>query len=251
MASMFYDRLHNACHDLLCNDRNLFEYLKDRGLKASTIKNYKIGAFPKDLRLLFTRISAKELVQNGIIWNASKSRFNTPCMYSIVIPVKDQYGSAVAIGCRTTLSDVERKKIEERVGDSVPKYKNSEYKKSQFLFGLDKAIGSIRENDKVFVTEGYFDVISAHQAGVKNVVATCGTLFSRYQLMILSRYTNNVCLLFDNDRAGTINARKILDKFGKDEIIKMNISCKFTPSGYKDIDEYLRETKDLSFFEEI
>jgi DNA primase len=249
MPKMFFDRLADVCHDLLYCDRPLYEYLKERSISASTIKKYKIGAFPQDLRRLFNRISAKELVKNGIIWNAVKSQFNTPCLYPIVIPIRDPYGKTVAIGCRTVLSDPERKKIEIRTGDATPKYKNSEYKKTQYLFGLDKAISAIRAKDSVFIVEGYFDVISAHQAGIKNVVATCGTLFSRHQLIVLSRYTNNICLLFDNDGPGRLNARKIKGRIGKDEVVKMNIRCRFTPEGFKDIDEYIKSGGNLSFFE--
>lgn len=247
---MFFDRLADVCHDLLYYDRGLFEYFKNRGITAPTIQKYKLGAFPKDLRLLFSKISAKELRRNHIIFDASKSRFNSPCMYPIVIPVRDTYGKTVALCCRTLLSDNERKKIEDSTGEPTPKYKNTEYKKTQYLFGLDQATEAIREKDIVYVVEGHFDVISAHQAGFKNVVATCGTLFSRYQMIVLSRYTNNICLLFDNDVPGRQNAKRIQKKIKNDDLIKVNIKCMFTPDGFKDLDEYIRKANDISFFEE-
>lgn len=249
MSGVFFDRLADVCHDLLYTNRTLYQYLKNRGMGASTINKYRLGFFPKDLRLLFDRIHAKELVEHGVIFNASKSRFNTPCSYPIVIPVRNTYGKTVAIGCRTILSDEQRKKLEIKSGAAIPKYKNTEYKKTQYLFGLDNAISAIRKKDCVFVVEGYFDVISAHQAGMLNVVATCGTLFSRHQLIVLSRYTNNVCLLFDNDGPGRLNAKKIKRRIKEDEIVKLNVSCRFTPTPYKDLDEYLRAGGNFSLFE--
>ena len=78
-----------------------------------------------------------------------------------------------------------------------------------------------------------------------NVVATCGTIFHERQLIILSRYTDNICLLFDNDAAGHRSAKNVMSKlrnFDSD----ISLMCKFTPDGYKDLDEYLRRNSDIS-----
>lgn len=247
--SLFYEKLTDVCHDLLYKDRKLFNYLKSRNINTSTIRKYKLGAFPKDLRILLDRMHPKELMKNNIIWNACESPFKygngKEIYYPIVIPIQNVSNDFVAIGCRTLSSDDKRKKL------GIPKYKNTEYKKTAHLYGLNNAIKSIRKNNAVFVVEGYFDVISCHQAGVYNVVATCGTLFSKRQLVLLSRYTDNIVLLFDNDVPGHISANKILKKMENEKIIKANLTCRFTPKGYKDIDEYLCRGGDLKFFSDI
>ena len=244
--SLFFEKLGDFCHDLLYRDKKMFKYYSDRNISASTIRKYKLGAFPKDLRLLTQSFSWDELIQNKIIWNASESPFKNgnfgEIYYPVVIPIKDFKNKTVAIGCRTLLKDDRRKEL------GIPKYKNSEYTKTLYLYGLDKAINAIREKDKVFVVEGYFDVISCHQAGIYNVVATCGTLFSRKQLVILARYTNNICLLFDNDEPGHVSSKIIMKKMSN--ITDIKLTQKFTPEGFKDIDDYLKEGGKLTFFKE-
>lgn len=244
--SVFFEKLIDVCHDLLYHDKKIFKYYRDRNISAATIRKYKLGSFPRDLRLLKQSMSWDELVDNGIIWNASESMFkygdSNEIYYPVVIPIRDFQGKAVAIGCRTLLADERRKEF------GIPKYKNSEYTKTSYLFGLDKAIEAIREKNQVFVVEGYFDVISCHQVGIYNVVATCGTLFSKKQLIILSRYTDNVCLLFDNDKAGHASVKQVIKKFTKDGAISANLTTKFTPDGFKDIDDYLKQDGDLDFF---
>jgi len=82
---------------------------------------------------------------------------------------------------------------------------------------------------------------------MKNVVATCGTLFSTRQLMILSRYTDNICILFDNDEPGMINAKKVQDKFKNNELAK--VLCGNTPKKYKDLDEFFTSGGSVDYFE--
>lgn len=247
--SLFFEKFVGVCHELLYRDKKLFDYLKNRNISASTIRKYKLGAFPRDLRLLFDRMHPKELIDNGIVWNAYESPFkygnDNEIYYPIVIPIQDVDNNIVAVGCRTLLKEKDRKI------KGIPKYKNSKYKKTAYLYGLNYATDAIRKYNMVFVVEGYFDVISCHQAGIYNVVATCGTLFSKRQLMVLSRYTNNIVLLFDNDMPGHLSANKAIQKIENEERINANLVCRFTPKGYKDIDEYLCHGGDLKFFSDI
>jgi DNA primase len=242
MDQIFYEKLTDVCHSILQRNPTTYNYLKQRGISEQTIKDYKLGAFPQDLRVLFQRIHPEELLKNNIIYKADKSPFSH---YPLVIPIRDSAGKSIAIGCRTLMSEEERKRR------CIPKYRNSNYHKASHLFGLDRAIADIRLKNKVFVVEGYFDAISSHQAGARNVVATCGTLFSRRQLITLSRYTDNVVILFDSDEPGKLNAKNVLSKFQDNGLAKLR--CVFTPDKYKDIDEYftLAKTEAKSFLAEV
>lgn len=230
MTKVFYEKLSGVCHNLLQKNKNVLKYLKEaRQLSDETIELYQIGYFPKDLRLLFGSISAVELKENNIVWNAERSPFK---FYPIVIPIRDVRGRPIAIGCRTLLNEERRKDM------GIPKYRNSEYEKGLYLFNLDKAVKYIRQENCVYVVEGYFDAIMAYQRGIRNVVATCGTSFTMNQYIILSRYTNNINLLFDNDTPGHRSAEIVMKKLDKfDE----KPTCLFTPENYKDLDEFLRK----------
>lgn len=238
--SDFLNKLSGVCHNILLDNEKILAYLMDhRKITMGTIQLYQIGSFPSDLRNLYNKhgLDAKELREKNIIYNASNSQFRR---YPIVIPVRNISGETVAIGCRTLLSDDKRKLL------GIPKYRNSIYKKTKYLFGLDGAFNAIRRLNKVFVVEGYFDAITAHQHGIKNVVATCGTIFSERQVLILSRYTKNICMLFDNDKPGYMSSKKIALKFGG--IKDINIKCMFVPDGFKDLDEYLIKGGDMYMF---
>jgi len=240
---MFFEKLSGVCHELLYYDKNLFKYLTNRNLSARTIERYKLGAFPKDLRVLLNKMHSDELIDNGIIWNASESKFKYDNIYyPVVIPIRDVNGRTIAVACRTLENDISRKEL------GIPKYKNSEYKKAHHLYGLDSAIDAIRKYDKVFVVEGYFDVISCHQSGIMNVVATGGTWLSKRQVALLSRYTENIVLLFDNDEPGRKSANKVINNLANSSFLKVNLMHKFTPNGYNDIDEYLCRGGELKFF---
>lgn len=234
MSNVFYERLTNALHlNLLHNPKckALRKYLlRRRGLSKNTIRTHKIGAFDGNLRKLAEQLGWESLVEHGIIWNASESPFK---QYPIVVPINDAYGKPIAIGCRTLLSEEDRESL------GIPKYRNSVYSKTSHLFGLDKAIYAIRNTRRVFVVEGYFDVLSAHQNNIMNVVATCGTIFSRRQLIVLSRYAKEIILLFDNDKPGRLSSERVRKKLEHIEHSGVDVSYKFAPEGFKDLDEFI------------
>lgn len=238
MNSFFYEKLADTCHNLLFQNKKVLHYLKTRrGITEETIRSYRLGAFPKKLRRLTGNITWEELIEHGVIWNAGKSPFKH---YPLIIPIAGTNGVPVAIGGRTLYSDEKREEL------GIPKYYNSVYSKTSFLFGLDKAIEAIRHFNRVFVVEGYFDVIAAHQRGYKNVVATCGTIFSPRQMILLSRYTDNIVLLFDNDGPGRVSSERVSKKFERISHEGVNMSYEFTPEGYKDLDELITKGDNVS-----
>jgi len=133
----------------------------------------------------------------------------------------------------------------------ISKYKNSsekhnpKFKKGNHLFGLFENKKNIMEKNCVFVVEGQFDVIKAYEKGFNNVVALSNSNMTQYQISLITRYTDNIFLLLDNDEAGEKGRKRIVDMFGK----YANINNFYLPMEYKDIDEYLTNNsyEDISF----
>ena len=121
-----------------------------------------------------------------------KGEYHSRFFDRLVFPIKDMSGEVIAVAGRPISEPAPK-----------PKYYNSKYGKKYNLFYLDQAIPHIRKHGFVLVCEGYFATLRLHHTcGIKNVVATCGTLFTREQLDCLSRYTINIGFLRDRDEAG-------------------------------------------------
>jgi DNA primase catalytic core len=155
--------------------------------------------------------------------------------HPLIMPFRDTYGNVVALVGRSFLDEDERKKLK------IDKYKNTrDFKKGNFLFGLYENKQSIIEQNCVYVVEGQFDVIKAVEKGFKNIVALGTSNMSIYQFSLISRYTDNIFLLLDNDEAGQKGRKLAINKFGK----LANIQNFYISENYKDIDEYLTKTGD-------
>ena len=220
--------LADICNENLHSDKEISEYINLRQLSPTTVEKFKIGAFPKDVRNVLKYVHPTVLKDAGIIYNASSSTFKS--YYRFVIPVQDASGNFIGIAGRALMPDDERKFLR------IPKYKNSIYNKSKVLFGLNYAKTTIRNKNSVIVVEGNLDVISCHQAGIYNVVATCGTLLTERHIIMLSRYTDNINILFDNDPAGNMAAERFIKKRAKNGI---NLK-KLTIPTHKDADEFIK-----------
>ena len=164
-----------------------------RGLKKETIIEWGIGYAPENSRLkqllLEKGYDAKEIREAGLIGGRGGEMFRSRMM----IPLRDGQGQVVGFTGRI-------------IGDGEPKYLNTPatilYDKGRQVFGLNFAKVAIRTSDFALLVEGNLDVISSHQAGVKNVVACAGTALTRDHLKSLGRLSHNVRLCFDADRAG-------------------------------------------------
>jgi len=186
------------------------EYLKDRGVKDDTIAKWRIGYAPgppkggwresKDF-LEDRGFSKEDILKAGIIKNAEggKEPFDV-FRDRIMFPMSDSSGRIVAFSGRILHND-----------DKAPKYVNSPetelYKKSELLFGYDKAKHGIRTLEFSLIVEGQFDVVMCHQAGYANTVAVSGTALTLYHVQQLERMSDRVVLALDADKAG-INAMK-------------------------------------------
>ncbi len=224
-----FSKVIKFCHNYLLENEEILGYLtNERKISIESINKFNLGLFPNDLRMLFSEIDPKDLRDAGVIRNASSSVFK---IQNLLIPITDVYNEYIALAGRTLLTEEERKKR------GIAKYRNSIYKKSHHLFGLNFAKNTILKKNVVYVVEGYFDVIMPHQKGMDNVVATCGTFLSSRHIALLSRYTDKIVIILDNEENAQEKANMIVEKkkFPGVEIVAKN-----PLKDEKDIDDYLK-----------
>ena len=185
------------------------EYLRKRGLTDQTIKNWQLGFAPDDFHyvenFLAKGFDKKDIETAGLIIKSDRDtgyfdRFHDRIMF----PILNLHGQVVGFTGRL-LHDK----------PSTGKYINSPetpvYNKGQVIYGLYQARNAIRKENRAILMEGNMDVITAHQAGSIQAVATSGTALSADQLNILTRFTENLIFAFDSDTAGNTAARRALE----------------------------------------
>ncbi len=219
------------------------DYLRNkRGLSDLTLETFCIGYAPDAWDGLLTYLQNVEnlpvdlLEAAGLVvsrkgGNGFYDRFRN----RIIVPIHDRQGRVIGFGGRS-------------LDGAEPKYLNSPeteiFEKGKHLFGLDKAAGAIRKDDRAVIVEGYFDVISLHAAGVHNVVASLGTALSNQQITQLCRCSESkrIVLNFDSDGAGIRAANRAI---GEVEHLAMQghlqLRVLHLPAG-KDPDEFLRNS---------
>jgi len=174
-------------------------YLASRGVGAEIAAEFQLGYAPNAWRSLSTRLMTQsfgreELLEAGLIVEREDGRFYDRFRHRLIFPICDARGRVVGFGART-------------LDGSDPKYLNSPqtrvFDKRTLLYGLDKARRAIMEQGTAVIVEGYMDVIAAHEAGYRNVVASMGTAIGEAQLQSLSRYADRYVLALDADTAGS------------------------------------------------
>lgn len=201
-------------------NQKVADYLKDRKVKKSSVDLWQIGYLP-DQHLLQDIEDKKTLEKLGILIKEF-----SPLHEYLTFPLLNQYGRLVGISGRTLKS-----------GKVKRKYWHSILDKRRYLFGLDKAISSAREKDYIIVTEGQFDVITAHQYGIDNIVATMGTALTPDQVTILSRYASKIYVVFDGDEVGQKAIESQISRNIREGIELIPISLPFGD----DIDSFMRK----------
>ena len=216
-------------------------YFKDRGFLEDTIKKFGLGFAPNHNKLLTnTAVSVghKEslLKKLGLTTSYGKDFFRNRVMFTI----HNLSGKVIGFGGRILQKDVK-----------APKYINSPetevYNKSKVLYGAYFAKKSIRQNDECIMVEGYTDVLSLHQSGIENVVASSGTSLTVEQIRLVKRYTPNMKILYDGDTAGVKAALRGLDLVLEQD---MNVKVVLLPEG-EDPDSYLQKVGVTAFKEYI
>jgi DNA primase len=219
-----------------------YEYLaKERGFSKDTILAWRLGYAPNTgfaLTNFLTKqgFTTDEMKRAGMIFQ--RARHSSDMFRGrIMIPLADSRGQIIGFTARLLAAD-----------DDAPKYINTPqtvvYDKSRNVFGLNLAKDAIRKEGFVVVAEGNMDVIASHQAGITNVVASAGTAMTEPHIKELKRFTGDIRLSFDADRAGVAATERVIPLAQKAEVSLRIISIKDA----KDPDELIR--KDVHFWQQ-
>jgi DNA primase len=220
------------------------EYLVGRGLDTKTVRRFGLGYAPDSWDRLYKHLLSREFSQQVILKAGLVSRSkSSDGLYDrfrdrIMFPIIDVTGKVIGFGGRSIADE------------KGPKYLNSPespaFVKGNNLYGLNIAKKHITDQE-IIVVEGYMDVISLHQRGIKNTVASLGTAFTPRQGELLKRYSSNIVIAYDSDAAGqaaTVKGMDVLEAAGcKVRIIEL-------PDG-KDPDEFVRQYGNEGFKELI
>jgi DNA primase len=183
-------------------------YLKERGFSEDTMRKFQLGYSP-DARDVFAKAALAaqynlEYLQKSGLVVVRDERPMDNYRGRVIFPVHNQTGKIIGFGARIIRSN-----------DRAPKYintpENELYIKSKILYGSYQARQAIDKQDECLLVEGYTDVISLHQAGVENVVASGGTSLTIDQLRLIKKYTNHLTIIYDGDGAGIKAALRGLD----------------------------------------
>lgn len=218
------------------------EYLNKRGITAKTIEQFQVGVAGASsdglVQFLMHAKAPLDLARDFGLIRASQKQSGDYDFFRerIVFPLIDLRGRICGFGGRI-LPSVDARPSEMK----LPKYLNSAesdlFQKSRFLYGLYQAKRAIREEETVIVVEGYFDVISLHQAGIENVVAPCGTSLTEDHLKTLTRLAKKIIVFFDQDEAGITATLKSMELALKSGVLLYGIRFE----SKLDPDEYLLE----------
>ena len=211
-----------------------YQYFRSRGLEDETIQKFGLGWAPTGRNTLSEAARAagyKEefLVETGLSIKYDDGRLVDRFYDRVVFPIHSVSGRVIGFGCRTLKTD-----------KSVAKYMNSPtseiYDKTHSLYGIYFAKTEISRSDMCILVEGYLDVISMHQLGIKNVVASSGTSLTIGQIRLIRKFTNNVTIIYDGDSAGIKAALR-----GVGLVLKegLNVKVVLLPEG-QDPDDFAR-----------
>ena len=211
-----------------------YQYFRSRGLEDATIEKYGLGWSPVNRKALSDAARAagyKEefLVETGVCIKYDDGRLVDRFYDRVMFPIHSVSGRIIAFGGRTLKTD-----------KSVAKYVNSPeteiYVKSRSLYGIYFAKNEISRQDRCILVEGYLDVLSMHQLGIRNVVASSGTSLTVEQIRLIRKFTNNITIIYDGDGAGIKAALRGIGLVLKEGL---NVKIVLLPDGM-DPDDFAR-----------
>ncbi len=215
------------------NAKHARSYLLRRGLSSREITKFKLGFAPAPLKALLDfasqhQIKCEILQRAGVVLRRDDGTTADRFRNRIIFPIFNPKAKVIGFGGRV-------------LDESQPKYINSPetdtYSKGSELYGLNFATDEIRRKDYLVIVEGYLDLVASHQYGIENTVACLGTALTGEQVRLLKRYSRNVVIIYDGDRAGELATLR-----GLDLLIQENLNIKIVnlPSGF-DPDDYIRK----------
>lgn len=219
-------------------------YFKQRGLRQETIEKFKLGYCPENGQSFVQHATSQgyslELLEKSGLIKVSNGRGYDNYRGRVIFPIQNQTGRIVGFGARILKSN-----------DKAPKYintpENELYVKSKILYGLYQGRQAISKEDECILVEGYLDVISLHQAGVENAVASSGTSLTEEQLRLMSQLTKNITILYDGDAAGIKAALRGTDMaLGQ----SFSVGLALLPSG-EDPDSFVQKNGKVGFTDYI
>ncbi len=223
--------------------KEAFQYLKQRGIGQETIQLFSLGYAENKWDGLYNYLKEKSCDMTKaeelglVIQNPQKNSIYDRFRGRIIFPIFSESGALIAFGGRTIFNDSN-------------KYLNSPdtplYKKSNHLYGFNQAKHAIREHKYSILVEGYFDVVSLYQNGVKNTVASLGTALTENQIYLLKRFSSTIYVYYDSDKAGIAAAIRAIEKMFEQNI-NPNI---ITDADAKDPDDFIRK-KGLKAFNQL
>lgn len=224
----------NAMHNTNEGQDVALSYLKERGFRGDIIEKFQLGYSP-EIRDAFStaaiaaHYSPELLVKAGLIVNRD-DKYQDNYRGRIIFPIHNPSGKIAGFGARII-----------KKNDRAPKYintpENEIYVKSKILYGSYFARMAIDKADECLLVEGYTDVVSLHQAGVENVVASGGTSLTIDQLRLVKKYCNNLTIIYDGDSAGIKAALRGLDLALEE---RLNVKLVLIPDG-EDPDSYVHK----------
>jgi DNA primase len=208
-------------------------YFKERGLSEEMIKKFQLGYNP-DSWDAFTQKALSASYKKEFLEKTGLSIFKDDKSFDrfkgrIIFPIHSISGRVLGFGGRALKKEEKAKYVNSPESDI--------YHKGRVLYGLYFSKSSIVKNDNCYIVEGYTDVISMHQSGLENVVASSGTALTSDQIKLVGRYTKNITLVFDSDNAGIKAATKAIDLILAES---MTVKLALLPEG-EDPDSYAKQ----------
>lgn len=216
-------------------------YFRERGFSKPMLERFRLG-YATDSRDDFAQTALKagfsaevldkaglvSVKENGVLLDRFRGR--------VIFPIHNVAGKPIAFGARILKTDAR-----------APKYVNSPetdiYHKSHIVYGIYQAKNAIRQKENCFLVEGYTDVVSLHQAGIENVVASSGTSLTVEQIRLIGRFTDNITVLYDGDTAGIKASLRGIDLILEEGL---NVKAVVFPGG-DDPDSFIRKVGGEAF----
>ncbi len=210
-------------------------YFQERGFSKAMIEKFNLGYSPEARSQFYDHASkqgfgVEVLEKAGLISVKDNGVYLDRFRGRVIFPIHNVAGKPIAFGARILKTDAK-----------APKYVNSPeteiYHKSNIVYGIYQAKNAIRQKDNCYLVEGYTDVVSLHQAGIENVVASSGTALTPEQIRIIGRFTDNITVLYDGDAAGIKASLRGIDIILEEGL---NVKAVVFPDG-DDPDSYIRK----------